>query len=122
MKKGGISNKQLRVAWLVAACTIFCSLLVLVPIAGAKTSGIAVVSTRAQWDAAFADAKAGRIDVIRGCLMVAKDGGMFAFGDARFYGTGNQRQFSTAAPIAPNGSHDHILDARGGTLCRGNCP
>ncbi|MGD8344457.1 MAG: hypothetical protein PVH53_12735, partial [Desulfobacterales bacterium] len=58
----------------------------------------------------------------RGYLMVAKNGGMFAFGDARFLGTGNQRQYSTAASIAPNGSHYYILDARGGTLCRGTCP
>jgi hypothetical protein len=57
-----------------------------------------------------------------GYWMVASDGGMFAFGDARFLGTGNQRQYSTAASIAPNGSHYYILDARGGTLCRGTCP
>jgi hypothetical protein len=57
-----------------------------------------------------------------GYWMVASDGGIFAFGDARFLGTGNQRQYSTAASIAPNGSHYYILDARGGTLCRGTCP
>ena len=57
-----------------------------------------------------------------GYWMVAKDGGIFAYGDARFYGTGSQRQFSTAAAIAPNGRHYYILDARGGTLCRGSCP
>jgi hypothetical protein len=57
-----------------------------------------------------------------GYMMVAKDGGIFAFGDAVFRGAGSLRQFSKAVSVAPNGRHYYILDARGGTLCRGECP
>ncbi|MGD8668350.1 MAG: phosphodiester glycosidase family protein, partial [Desulfobacterales bacterium] len=65
MEKRGIVNRQSKIFRSMAVCAILYIAFALLPVADAQNLGVAVVSTRAQWNKALSEATAGRIDVIR---------------------------------------------------------